>query len=513
VDKTQEREIRLRLKNELPFYARHCLTIQTKAGGLAPLKLNTTQLFLHAAIERQIKETGKARILVPKGRQAGTSTYIQARLFHRVTHGLGRRAFVLAHDHEATSNIFGMAARFLQYLPAGMKPVTGASNAKELVFDKLSSGYRVGTAGSKTTARSQTIQYLHASECAYYQYAAEMLGAVFQAVPDLPGTEILVESTSCGPTGMFYDMCEAAMRQETDYRAVFLPWFWCPEYSEAPPPFELTNDEKELAAEFHLEPSQLWWRRKRVAEIGLGTFRREYPNSYEEAFKADSKDALWLRSDIEDHRVRPEDVPLLRKLIVGVDPAVTANKASDETGIIVAGEAQNGHLYVFDDRSGKYKPDVWARHAVDALKQGFRDRPADVIVAERNQGGDNIEHTIRSHDKTVNIETIHEKDGKRVRAEPVSLWYKQGLVHHVGVFAKLEDEMCTWDSTSNVSPNRIDALVLACKKIRPLTTNDGILKYMDQELKDRQTAATTAAQAKRDSANRYSRVELKDFLR
>lgn len=157
----EETEIRRKLRDNFPHYASRCLNIRTKAGKVERLELNAAQLLIHERIEAQRAETGKVRAIILKGRQQGCSTYVEARYYWRVTHRSGVRAFILTHEAEATNNLFDMAVRYHENCPDPVRPSTGAANAKELIFDKLDSGYKVGTAGTKGVGRSSTIQYFH----------------------------------------------------------------------------------------------------------------------------------------------------------------------------------------------------------------------------------------------------------------------------------------------------------------------------------------------------------------
>lgn len=170
----------------------------------------------------------------------------------------------------------------------------------------------------------------------------------------------------------------------------------------------------------------------------------------------DNPGALWTQSRIEALRVRK--APEFRRIVVAIDPAVTSNAKSDETGIVVAGLGTDGHTYVLEDGSGKYTPDGWARFAVNRFKEWKADR----VVAEVNNGGDLVETVIRSVDAHVPYRAVHAARGKQTRAEPIAALYEQGKVHHVGGFPALEDQMTTWDpATGEKSPDRIDALVWA----------------------------------------------------
>lgn len=167
--------------------------------------------------------------------------------------------------------------------------------------------------------------------------------------------------------------------------------------------------------------------------------------------------ALWSLESIEAHRVAkaPHD---LARVVVAVDPAVTAHEGSDDTGIIVAGIDNLGHCYVLEDRTMKGAPVEWARAAVAA---GIRHK-ADAIVAEVNNGGDLVTSTIRAVDPRANVRAVRASRGKVTRAEPVSALAERGLIHHVGEFRHLEDQLTQWDPVhSRKSPDRLDALVWA----------------------------------------------------
>lgn len=176
----------------------------------------------------------------------------------------------------------------------------------------------------------------------------------------------------------------------------------------------------------------------------------------------DNPDALWSSEIIEPYRITIDDCPDLEKLCVAIDPAVTANKKSDETGIIIAGVAWKGdtlHGYVLEDCSLKAKPLKWAQVA----ETEYRQYDADRVIGEVNNGGDLVESNLRAVNKHISYEDVRASRGKAVRAEPVSALYEQGLIHHVGVFGKLEDQMTDWnplDPTAD-SPDRLDALVWA----------------------------------------------------
>lgn len=460
----RERDIRARLKNDFIHYAGKCLKIRTKSGSIRPLQLNAAQLYIHEKLEEQLKETGRVRALILKGRQQGCSTYVEARFYWKVTHRPGTRAFILTHLDEASRNIYQIAKRFHENCPAAVRPRAGLSNSRELFFDKIDSGYQVGTAKSQGVGRSNTLQYFHGSEVAYWANASDHISGILQAVPDAAGTEVILESTSAGAGGLFYTLCQDAIKGRSDYRFIFVPWFWQDEYRKVPPTdFAATAEEEEYRAAYALDDAQLCWRRGKIYELGsIWTFRREYPSTAEEAFQADRPDALWARDTLQRNRRHAADLPPLRRIVVAVDPATTSNRNSDETGIIVAALGEDGHGYVLEDLSGKYTPAEWASTVVSAYYRHQADR----VIAEVNQGGEMVEHTLRTFDPNIAYKSVHASRGKIARSEPVAAMDARGMIHHAGIFAALEDQMCRFDPMADgKSPDRVDARTWAMTEL------------------------------------------------
>lgn len=170
----------------------------------------------------------------------------------------------------------------------------------------------------------------------------------------------------------------------------------------------------------------------------------------------DNPGAMLTRDTLEATRVTR--MPMLTRVVVGVDPEATASETSAETGIVVAGLGTDGHGYVIDDATIKGSPATWGAAVVAAYHRHRGDR----IVAEVNQGGDAIEYVIRSVDPNVSYRAVHASRGKQARAEPVSALFEQGRIHMVGTFAELEDQLVEWvPASGQPSPDRLDALVWA----------------------------------------------------
>jgi phage terminase large subunit-like protein len=167
--------------------------------------------------------------------------------------------------------------------------------------------------------------------------------------------------------------------------------------------------------------------------------------------------ALWSDEIIADYRQPswPSDMPLR---CVAVDPSVAENP-KDECGIVVVGSTAERDLYkrqawVLEDATVHGSPTVWAEKVVHmARKWGCP------VVAEVNQGGALVKNAILTIDPNIKVLEVHSKFGKALRAEPITLAYEQGRVHHVGYFAELESQMTSWAPGESKSPDRIDALV------------------------------------------------------
>jgi len=328
------------LRDNLVLYARECLHIRTKRMEVAPFRFNASQLYLHERLEEQKRRTGKVRMLVLKGRQVGISTYIAARFYHKTTHTRGCRTFILTHEDRATDNLFDIVHRYHERCPEELKPQTGAASAKELSFSLLDSGYKIGTAGSKSVGRSDTIQLFHGSEMAFWPNAEEHSAGIGEAIANVPGTEDIRESTANGIGGSFHALWKKAEAGDTEFECCFIPWFLHEEYSTEPPldwrPPPAFSEYGEI---YNLKPGQIYWawlkNREKAAHTGGSSdefswqFRQEYPANADEAFQVSGA----------NHFIKPEVVLKARKakitgtgpIVLGVDPARGGN---DKMGII-----------------------------------------------------------------------------------------------------------------------------------------------------------------------------------
>jgi len=323
----------------LPLYAENQLLIKPKEGPLIPFKMNRAQHYLHERLEDQLKRTGRVRAIILKGRQQGCSTYVAARFYHKTVTRTALLTFIFAHDAEASSSLYGMVKTYYECSTDPLfRPVLGTSNAKELLFPNLRSGYKVGTAGTKGMGRSKTFQQIHWSEVAYSPNCDDHAAGILQTVADADDTEIILESTANGQGNYFHRACMQAMSEENtgDFEPVFIPWYWQDEYKrDLPEKFELEQPiaDQDFASEQEyydlfkddgLTLEHLAWRRKKIRDDFQGDkerFMREYPFTPEEAFEASGADSyikpLLVRRAIQTQPVQAAQAPL----IFGVDPA------------------------------------------------------------------------------------------------------------------------------------------------------------------------------------------------
>jgi len=202
--------------------------------------------------------------------------------------------------------------------------------------------------------------------------------------------------------------------------------------------------------------------------------------------------ANWSRETLEACRIEREDYDkmvrdgeiTIKKIVIGVDVAVSHGEESAETGIIVAGLDRHGRAYVLSDHTGRYRPDQWAKK-VSALYHRYNEEAPEVrVIAEKNMGYELIRHTIQVEDPAVPVKLVHASKSKLTRAEPVATAYEVDKVRHVGMFPILEEQMCTWEAGNPDSPDRLDALVWALTELIVVKRAIPAVAMIDNELGD-----------------------------
>jgi hypothetical protein len=288
-----------------------CLKIYPKDAslGLISLKLNSAQTLVVDDFEKQMEETGYVRSIISKYRQAGFSTIASAYIFHRSLFYGNTRSVVISLDKPTTESIFSMSQTFWAELPKELQPVLDKSNVREMSFSKNGSKYRVWTAGAENPGRGTTNTCLLADEAAFWQNGERILAGMFQSIALLPGSIIIINSTSNGAQGVYYDLWNKAEKGEGIFRPLFVPWFLQDEYRlESPVGLELALEEKKLKEEYDLDEAQLYWRRIKISETSSSTFKQEYPFTAEESF-IQSGSSVFSKETLDKYLPRsPESI-------------------------------------------------------------------------------------------------------------------------------------------------------------------------------------------------------------
>lgn len=283
----EELKARERLSVDFILYCEVAVKIRTKRGTIEPFKLNKAQKIALKQVIAQWRETGRVRAIVSKGRQQGMSTMIQAFAYWVTTHRPAFRSLVIAHEAKATETLFGMTHRIHGNMPDLLKAKTKYSSKNEMTFDDLDSGYRCATAGNEGAVRGETLNFAHCSEMAFWpsSKAEGLFNGLYQSIPNMDDTFVFIESTSNGLGNLYHRMWEEAQKGESEFIAIFVPWYLQDEYRERPPKdFEATEEERELQQKFGLDNAQIMFRRRRIRINGLDKFMQEYPLTPEESF-------------------------------------------------------------------------------------------------------------------------------------------------------------------------------------------------------------------------------------
>jgi phage terminase large subunit-like protein len=225
----------------------------------------------------------------------------------------------------------------------------------------------------------------------------------------------------------------------------------------------------------HITSGRMW--ENTFLDEGMAEdLRREYMGTrlgrqeLEGEMLGDFEGALISRDDLDKYRIPREAIPLLSRVVVGVDPAMKAGEDHDESGIVVAGEAQGPdgemHAYIVDDRSFRGTPN----QVMEQVAAAVRKWEADCVVLETNQGGQWVRDTLRTVDAGIPVREVHAMKNKVLRAERVSALFEQGKIHMAGTFPELEDELCQLmpGEVPVRSPDRADAAVYAIFELRHL---------------------------------------------
>jgi hypothetical protein len=410
--------VRAKLR-DFDYYREKFLRVRPRRGGeRIPFILNSAQRLLHARVERERQVFGMVRALIPKARRMGVSTYIGGRYFHHTATEAGRRAQVVAHRSDSATNLHREVKHFYEELPPSVRPHLGASNARELIFDKLESLYKVASADGGDIGRSDDFHLLHLSEAAFFDSTEDLSSGLLQTVQNLPGTEIAMESTGNGQSGMFFSMCEEANRQQNKgpWRIHFLPWGIMPEYRTAVPQgWQAPKDFAEYARMHGLDHEQLYWfwlQNYTIATMNGGQpetihrlTRQEYPAVYSECFMADSTLDFYPASMVAAAMVNKAAPSAGALKLLCVDPAgdgqdkpFVCDRQGSAIGARVWGELASRDGNVASDwLVATFKRFDMDAILIDATGGYGRDLIAGCRLRMRHLGGEKIVPVVFSH--------------------------------------------------------------------------------------------------------------------
>jgi hypothetical protein len=198
---------------------------------------------------------------------------------------------VLSKDREKSEGLFEMAKLMWEMWPYRTLFTTSRSSVRRLSWNETLSNYRVESAKGQEVGRGSTLQAVHASEVAFWPNAEDLMPALMNAIPNNHGTIIVLESTANGVGGFFYDEWMKAMRGESEYEALFFPWFKHFEYTirrHGLKEKDLSSVERDLQERFGLTLGQLAWRRRQIRQLNGDDelFRQEFPCTWAQRWTA-----------------------------------------------------------------------------------------------------------------------------------------------------------------------------------------------------------------------------------
>lgn len=336
---TKEQIFYYKLRHDPKWYIESFLKIRAKTAQIIDFKLNKAQLSVIDLINKHKKEKRPLRYIVLKARQMGLSTLFEGLIFQDTANHENKNSLIIAHEEQASSNLFNMSKLYYEYLPDELKPMKKYANGKVLSFENptpddleksrnpgLRSKISIATAGSGEVGRSATYHNIHASEVAFFPDARTTMLGLLQAVPDQPNTMVVLESTANGVGDWFHDMWVKAEKGLNEFTPIFLPWHIQPEYTR---PFHTEEEKKafietvemvvrddrgnmvhtyehDIKEKFDLTYEQLNWRKHTIQNKCQGDeilFMQEYPAEPEEAFISSGRPVFQIKA-LRDYQSR-----------------------------------------------------------------------------------------------------------------------------------------------------------------------------------------------------------------
>ncbi len=302
------------------------LWIKTKHGKLEPITLNKAQLHILGIIKKLYNDNKLIRLLILKARQLGASTLIEAIIYSFTSQQENINTLIIADDVDGSNYLFEMSKLYQEKCPDHLKPKEKKSNEKKLEFEGTHSQILIDTAQNKQAGRKYTFRMVHLSEYAFFKHPEQLMLGLSQAVPPLPQTMIIKETTANG-FNHFKEEWDMAINKETDYLPIFIPWYWAEEYRMTPSKDFVVGDRalgSLTQAELDLEDimikegisdviERLQWRRWCIRNNCGGkviNFQQEYPSTPEEAFIASGDCAFDKVELMKQLRANPKPIAI-----------------------------------------------------------------------------------------------------------------------------------------------------------------------------------------------------------
>ena len=381
---------------DFPFFAATCLYIHAKDDTLRPFRLNAAQQLLWAHIVKERKRTGRVRMLLPKARQLGCSTFVAALYYWLLTFsptGEPARALVMCQDDVVAKHMRRMYGTYWENQDPNLRRGRVRSNDHE---EEYSNGayLSVRTASTVTGGRGRTFSLFHGSEVAFWQHAEEHAAGALNQVSEAPGSHVIMESTAQGATGAWYERCRSARMGQSKYSLLFLPWTLEPSYSMEPPygfdlwtekPNSLVDDEVTYQAKHGCTMAQMAWRRAKIQEFndtgadGALMFAQEFPITFDEAFLSGGEDSFISPAHVAAARLRNEPLvgfALRHPLVMGLDPAPVHGGSSS---VLIR---RRGRIAFDIERLPHLDPERLREH----VRRAFIDEDADYLYIDESEG-------------------------------------------------------------------------------------------------------------------------------
>jgi hypothetical protein len=381
----------LHYQNDCERFIQDCLYIKDKDARLVPFFSSgefPAQRHFIRLVEEERRAGRPVRIVALKARQVGLTSVSSAVVYHATAMFHNVETRIASDDLESAEAIHEKNDIFWERSPLELRPMRARSSVREMAFANpkrrqrpgnpgLRSRILVNTAKKITLGRSHTIRNFVGSEVAYWADGEATALSVMQAVPERPGTIIILESTANGAVGYFYDMCEEAQKVGSSWRFFFFPWFMQPEYTRAVDEQwnaeNLNEEEEELVGLFGLTPGQIAWRRHTLVnkcQNDPDLLHQEYPSTPKEAFRSSGRPAFnRVHLDMQEQHLQQGRKIRLR--IVGENQLgpVAHAELDSRANLTVFEPPQYGRVYIvgIDPAKGLEENDFQCAQVVDVL--------------------------------------------------------------------------------------------------------------------------------------------------